>query len=390
MIKKYDSIIIGAGIAGLLTALRLSQRSQKVLVVEKDKVGSGATISNHGTIHSGAHYLEHHKSIVKNCKEAQYLFSNLFPKARVFSKNSIHIVEKKNFNRFEDLLKNNNFEHEVVAPNNIPELQQNILRSCKFINIKEGVYSSRKILETLLGFCLANGVNFVLGNRISKIVINSNKIKGIKLGLNEIILSDNVVIATGLGTSSILRSFNSHYSKYLKSRLGMMVYLPKTHVNRGFVFMMPAKPVLLPESGGGSLASIFGIPQPSISTELNFPINYAKAQFVIKEIENNFVSEVVNTEDAEFFVAGKTDYVNESSTAKNFVNPGYFIIDHDKFDKISGLYTIVTGKMTLAFHCTKDVSELVLGTPLPLKVEQRKMLNPEDNMLALEPWKGTS
>ena len=49
---KYDTIIIGAGIAGLFTALRLSKNGQKVLVVEKDKIGNGATIANHGTIHS--------------------------------------------------------------------------------------------------------------------------------------------------------------------------------------------------------------------------------------------------------------------------------------------------------------------------------------------------
>ena len=95
--NRYDTIIIGAGIAGLFTALRLSKNGQKVLVVEKDKVGSGATIANHGTIHSGAHYMVHYPEIVKSCIEAQDLFLNLFPTAKLLSKNSIHIVKGKNY-----------------------------------------------------------------------------------------------------------------------------------------------------------------------------------------------------------------------------------------------------------------------------------------------------
>ena len=165
-----------------------------------------------------------------------------------------------------------------------------------------------------------------------------------------------------------------------------MVHLPNTHIERGFVFMMPQKPVLLPEYNGGSLASIFGMVLPPITTEANYPIEFDKAQTVINELKADFNSKIVDTGSAKFYVSGKTDYVDEKSEITNSVNPGYHIIDHSKFDKISGLYTIVTGKMTLAFHSSKDVAQLILGSDVELRIDQSNKVMPDPKMLALEPW----
>lgn len=386
MSKKFDTIIVGAGIAGLLTALRLSQKGQKILVVERDKVGSGATAANHGTIHSGAHYMEHFPNIVNSCIEAQYLFSNLFQNANLLSGDSIHVVKRENYTNFENLLKTYQLEHKEVIADNIPELEARILKSSKFVSIKEGIYSSREILEILLSYCLANEVKFILGDMVRGIVVKSNVVSGIYLSSGEQINGKNIVIATGLGTQKILDSFNSHFSKYLKSRLGMMVYLPKSHITRGFVFMEPNNPVLLPAPRNGSLASIFGMVLPPIFEDRNFSIDYEKASLVISGIKSNFSSDLINTDGAKFYVAGKTDYINNDLIVKNLVNPGYNVIDHKLKDRISGLYTLVTGKMTLAFHCSKDVSEMILKDKLDLEIVQNKRLEPLTDMLASEPW----
>lgn len=386
MNKKFDTIIVGAGIAGLLTALRLSQKGQKILVVEKGKVGSGATAANHGTIHSGAHYMEHFPNIVNSCIEAQDLFSSLFQSAKLLSGDSIHVVKRENYTNFENLLRTYHLEHKEVIADNIPELEARILKSSKFVSIKEGIYSSREILEILLSYCLANEVKFILGDTVRGIVVKSNVVSGIYLSSGEQINGKNIVIATGLGTQKILDSFNSHFSKYLKSRLGMMVYLPKSHITRGFVFMEPNSPVLLPASKNGSLASIFGMILPPIFEDRNFSIDYEKASSVINGIKSNFNSDLINTDDAKFYVAGKTDYINNDLIVKNSVNPGYNIIDHELKDKISGLYTLVTGKMTLAFHCSKEVSEMILKEKLGLQIVQKKHLEPLTDMLASEPW----
>lgn len=384
--NRYDTIIIGAGIAGLFTALRLSKNGQKVLVVEKDKVGSGATIANHGTIHSGAHYMVHYPEIVKSCIEAQDLFLNLFPTAKLLSKNSIHIVKGKNYPDFERLLKHNQFEYKIIKPDHISELKPNILKNSKFVSLREEVYSSREILDILISYCLANGVKFLLGNKIQKIKSESECVVGICIGSNELIKAKNVIVATGMGTEGILNSINSYYSKYLKSRVGMMAYLPNMHTIRGFVFMEPVKPVLLPALGNGTLASIFGMILPPVTKVENFSVDYEKARLIIKGIKQNFNVSEKQTSGATFYVSGKTDYVNEDNINSNSVNPGYNIIDHGEFDRINGLYTIITGKMTLAFHSSKNVSEKILKKDLSLDINQKVKTKYDRNMLEIEPW----
>lgn len=46
----YDVVIVGAGMSGMLSAYRLSKAGYRVLVIEKDKVGSGSTAANTGLI----------------------------------------------------------------------------------------------------------------------------------------------------------------------------------------------------------------------------------------------------------------------------------------------------------------------------------------------------
>lgn len=55
--ENWDVIVIGAGMAGLLTAYYLQEQGKKVLVLEADRVGSGQTerttakiTSQHGII----------------------------------------------------------------------------------------------------------------------------------------------------------------------------------------------------------------------------------------------------------------------------------------------------------------------------------------------------
>ena len=55
--KKYDYIVIGAGIVGLSTALKLQEANKKVLILEKEKSpGLHQSGRNSGVLHSGIYY----------------------------------------------------------------------------------------------------------------------------------------------------------------------------------------------------------------------------------------------------------------------------------------------------------------------------------------------
>ena len=56
-IKKYDYIVIGGGIVGLSTALKLQESNKKILILEKESsVGLHQSGRNSGVLHSGIYY----------------------------------------------------------------------------------------------------------------------------------------------------------------------------------------------------------------------------------------------------------------------------------------------------------------------------------------------
>lgn len=76
--KVYDIAIIGAGIVGLATALKLSQQTkQKVIVIDTEKeIAAHQTGNNSGVIHSGLYYTPGSLK-AKNCvygRNAMYIF----------------------------------------------------------------------------------------------------------------------------------------------------------------------------------------------------------------------------------------------------------------------------------------------------------------------------
>ena len=55
--KKFDYIIIGGGIVGLSTALKLQEADKRVLILEKEKsVALHQSGRNSGVLHSGIYY----------------------------------------------------------------------------------------------------------------------------------------------------------------------------------------------------------------------------------------------------------------------------------------------------------------------------------------------
>lgn len=382
----YDTIIIGSGIAGLLTALRLSLSGQTVLIVDKDKIGTGSTMSNHGMVHSGALFVRQHGHVVKHCQEAQPAFTELLSEAEIACEGAIYIAKQDELEEFTKRLYEHSFAYHPVKRNALSELSENIDDSYHFISIKERAFSSKKILSLLVSYCTAQGITFLTGTKVQKILIKGNKVTGIQIGKDEVITASHIIISAGLGTTQLLETFNSYYCKDLKSRLDMMVYLPQAKLKRGFIFAELHRPILIPAIDNTVLGSYFGGIQPIIKGERKFAVNYDKAHNLMSQIKTFFNEAFVNTEETQIYMCGKTDYVGTEKAEKGFINPGFHIIDHSNEDSIKNLYTIVTGKMTLAFHASQLVAEYVLGTKVPLVIPKQKRTKNAEELVTVEPW----
>lgn len=72
MQTQYDAVIIGAGINGIAIAKGLSELGQKVLVIEKNRIASGASSNSSRLIHGGLRYLETYEfSLVREALQDQ-------------------------------------------------------------------------------------------------------------------------------------------------------------------------------------------------------------------------------------------------------------------------------------------------------------------------------
>src|SRR5574341_1018824 len=83
-----ECVVVGGGVAGLMIALRLALAGIDVVLFEKERLGSGSTIGNHGTIHSGAFFAELHPEIARLCQEARQAYLSTFAAARISAKSS--------------------------------------------------------------------------------------------------------------------------------------------------------------------------------------------------------------------------------------------------------------------------------------------------------------
>jgi len=385
-LDTVDTIVIGGGIAGLLTALRLARSGQHVALVEADRLGSGATCANHGMLHSGALYARRHGHIVRHCQQAHPAFSALLGTAELPTEDAVYILPPTEAVEFLFHLDTHGITHHQLTPDDVPELRRSVTTTHVLITVRERVFSSRRIIATLAAQCLAAGVTILTGNAIDRITHSAGRVTGVILGAVEHVPAASVVIAAGTGTPELLTRIASRHRQLLKSRLDMMVHLPAARFRRGLIFAALDPPIVMPAPGGGALSSFFGGVQPEIAGRRDFPVDVIKAPLLLREMDQVLTPGTIDPGRASAYVAGKTDYVGTIHAENGVVNPGCHVIDHTQGDNLRGLYTVITGKMTLGFHASKDVTDTILGTDTPLLIEPQEPTAIPTGLLAVEPW----
>lgn len=337
-------------------------------------------------LHSGALYARRHGHVVRHCQQAHAAFSALFGAAELPAADAVYVLPTAETTDFLTYLDARRITHHRLAPGDVPELRRSVTTTHTLLAIQERVFSSRRIVEALAAQCLAAGVTILTGNKVHRITQSDGKVTGVMLGAAEHVHTRYVIIAAGTGTPELLSRIGSRHEQLLKSRLDLMVHLPATSVRRGLVFAALDRPVVMPAPDGGALASFFGGVQPQITGRRAFPVDLAKAALLLRELDQVLTPGTVDVDRAGAYVAGKTDYVGTTHTENGVVNPGYHLIDHAHSDNLPRLYTIVTGKMTLGFHASKEVADAVLGTDLPLLIEPHAPAPVPAEFLAVEPW----
>jgi glycerol-3-phosphate dehydrogenase len=357
-----------------------------VALVEADRLGSGATGANHGMLHSGALYVRQHSHVVRHCRQAHAAFSALVADAELNAGETIYVVPTADATDFVARLNQHGISHDSADPHDVPELDESVRDAHRLVSIGERVFTSRRIVAILAGQCLAAGVAILTGTTVAGIAHADSKVTGVALAGAEHLHARHVVVSAGTGTAQLLSDLGSGQAPLLRSRLDMMVHFPAARLTRGLIFAALDRPVVMPSLGGGALASFFGGVQPEITGRRAFSVHMGKANALLRETVRALAPATVDPAGAVAYVAGKTDYVGSVHTERGRINPGFHMIDHETTEHLHGLYTVITGKMTLGFHVSKAVADAILGADLPLVMRPEVAPDTPTTLLAVEPW----
>ena len=163
---KSDAIIIGAGPAGMMAAIRAAQRDRKVLLIERTSIlGSKLLISGKGRC-----------NLTNSCDVEDFL--EKFSESRNFLRNA--------FARF--------FNTDLVSFFEDNHVKLKTERGGRVFPESD---KSSDILDVLLSKLRNKNIKVVLGARVRGIILEKGKIQGVILYSGKRFLADHVAITTG-------------------------------------------------------------------------------------------------------------------------------------------------------------------------------------------------
>ena len=164
--EQFDTIIIGAGPAGIIAAIRAAERKRKVLLIERNNtLGKKLLISGKGRC-----------NLTNSCEIREFLEN--FSQSRNFLRNA--------FAKF--------FNTELISFFESSHLSLKTERGGRVFPQSD---RSGDVLNVLKSKLKNKNVNVLLGERVRKILIRNKKIEGVVTYSNKRFLASQIAITTG-------------------------------------------------------------------------------------------------------------------------------------------------------------------------------------------------
>ncbi len=210
--KKYDIIIIGAGIIGVMIARNLSKYKLEILIIDKEPdIGMEASSRNSGILHSGHDPIPGTLKSELNIK-GNKLWDDIARELNVpFKKTGSYVVAigDEEFNivkkLYERAILNGVPEIEIIRKNEVlykePKVNQEVKGA--LWTPTTGVIDSFEAVVAACENALENGVKLLLNTKFTGFIKDSNRIIGINTN-NGIFYSRWVVNCSGLYSDEIM------------------------------------------------------------------------------------------------------------------------------------------------------------------------------------------
>lgn len=384
----YDSVIVGGGIAGLMTAVRLAQQGQKVALFEKGLLGNKASTSNHGMVHSGALYADLHPEIVKPCREAVQLFKETFPDAVVSTEESWFFGRTEKIERLLRIWKPLGCPCRLIKRAEVDSMiRTENLEGFSYVASDDISVFSRQVLVGLVLLGLRHGVDFQLHAPVTEVIVAGHKAVGVRVASRGEVAAKSVVIAAGLGIHVFAENLSLRIQKRLRSRIDMMVGYREGRIRRSILCLDLGGATIAPAPEQTVLASLYGGTQPWVWTERRWAVSVRWAAELAEKMEKCFRPGLMDIDSGVAFMCSKTELSTEHDDRWG-VSPGFAVIDHQEEDGLENLWTLIPGKMTLAFHASKALVDRMLDAPveLPLATKRSDRVAYAESLVGKSPW----
>ena len=233
--KNFDFVIIGGGIVGLSTAVKIQKSGKNVLLLEKEKApGFHQSGRNSGVIHSGIYYKPNSFKSLLSIKGRELLIDYLETKKIPFRLQG-KIVVDNNIQKIESLLERSrdlNMQGVKILTNNeLKEKEPNSIINQGLFVPQAGVVDYRKVTESLAEELIIFGGEVKYFEEIVSIDTveegkilhtKNNKFHGEFLINCGGLYSDKLAIMDNLEPDVRIIPFRGEYYKFIKSKRNLI------------------------------------------------------------------------------------------------------------------------------------------------------------------------
>lgn len=164
--NSYDVIVVGAGAAGLMAAIRASEKGARVCVIEKnEKAGKKIYITGKGRCNL-TNYCDTEEMFASFVSNPKFMYSS------IYSFSNFSVV---------DWFETNGLTTKVERGNRVFPASD----------------KSSDVIRTLVKVCQHNSVDFLFESVVSDVVVNENLIQGVVLQSGRKILAPKVILCSG-------------------------------------------------------------------------------------------------------------------------------------------------------------------------------------------------
>ncbi|PLC68714.1 FAD-dependent oxidoreductase [Vulcanisaeta sp. EB80] len=202
----FDVVVVGGGVNGLFTALDLSLRGFKVLLLERGSVGSGTSGRMHGLLHSGARYVVTDPGAAVECIEENRIMARIAPHAIEDTGGYFVAIDKDDLDFQEEFisgLRRANIDFRIVDVREALREEPNLNPEVKaVVEVPDKVVFARDLLFGVAISAYREGALIAQNMEVVGFELNGDKIASIKVKdgyTNDVrrVESDVVVNAAG-------------------------------------------------------------------------------------------------------------------------------------------------------------------------------------------------